>query len=580
MNAPDSPAHSEALDLPLKFTLARWSHGISPASLSIAHADWLSHLSTSPARQMRLASSMLRKWSDWSEFAAMAALRPDAAVPPMPVDKRFAQPEWQAFPYAALAQGFLLTVQWWEEAARGVCGVSRHHEDVAAFTIRQWLDMWSPSNFPWLNPEVIRQAALTRGGNFVSGAANFWRDAIAVASGGRARGAEAFRPGQGVALTPGKIVYRNHLMELIRYEPSTAKVHKEPVLIVPSWIMKYYVLDLTPDDSLVRYLVGKGHTVFMMSWRNPGAEDCDLGFDDYVHAGVLEALDAVRKMHPRVRVHAAGYCLGGTLLAIAAALLGRRGSDVLKSLTLLAAQVDFQEPGELGLFMDESQISFLEDVMEERGFLDGREMAGAFQLINSKDLVWSKLVHEYLMGARTPLTALRAWNADATRLPQRMHSEYLRRLYLDNELAEGTFTVRSEHVNLRDVRVPLFVVATAQDHVSPWNSVYKAIRAMNAPADFVLVSGGHNVGIVSPPSGPLASGKASYQRSHHAAGHAPDNAQAWLRRAPAARKGSWWTDWSRWLAHNSDGMTAARPVPSVRIGGKSIAAPGRYVLEG
>src|SRR6185369_4082187 len=264
---------------------------------------------------------------------------------------------------------------------------------------------------------------------------------------------------------PGKVVYRNALIELIQYEPATAQVMAEPILVVPSWIMKYYILDLTPDDSLVKYLMGKGHTIFMVSWKNPDSADRDLGLNDYLSLGVLDEIDTVRRVRPGVRIHAAGYCLGGTLLAMAAAALAGEDRNPLKTVSLLAAEVDFEQPGELGLFIDESQISFLEDLMAERGYLDGRQMAGAFQLINSKDLVWSKLVHEYLMGAQSQINALQAWNADATRLPARMHSEYLRKLYLHNELAEGDYEVRGRAVNLDNVRLPMFVVATERDHV-------------------------------------------------------------------------------------------------------------------
>jgi polyhydroxyalkanoate synthase len=365
---------------------------------------------------------------------------------------------------------------------------------------------------------------------------------------------------------------------LIQYEPAHRKVHPEPVLIVPSWIMKYYILDLSPHNSLVKYLVDSGHTVFMISWRNPGADDRNLAMDDYAIQGVFAALEAVGKVLPRTGVHAMGYCLGGTLLAIAAAALARDAKSSLKTLTLLAAQIDFEDPGELGLFIDESQIAFLEDLMSERGYLDGRQMAGAFALINSKDLVWSKLVHEYLMGATTPLTDLRAWNADATRMPARMHSEYLRRLYLTNDLAEGAYEVQGRPVMLRDIKLPMFVVATERDHVSPWKSGYKIHLLTDDEIEFVLTSGGHNVGIVSPPSGPSASQVASYRIARRAAGAGYQDPQTWLDTA-TVRAGSWWPAWQRWLAAHSRAKVAAPP-----IGGKGPArlrplydAPGRYV---
>ncbi len=582
MTRPALPAGAQPapLDLPLNTALARATHGISPASIATAQSDWLTHYLMSPSKQAQLASSALRKSLQWGQFAWQAwSGRCAPCAEPLPGDKRFTKREWQLPAFATLAQGFLLTEQWWSEATHGVRGVSRHHEDVASFGIRQVLDMLSPSNVPLLNPEVIRETFTTGGANLASGLANLWRDAVAVAAGGRPRGVEAFRPGEGVALTPGKVVHRNRLMELIRYEPTTPRVRKEPLLVVPSWIMKFYILDLTPDDSLVRYLVGKGHTVYMVSWRNPGSEDRELGLDDYLDLGVLDALRVVESRHPRTRVHAAGYCLGGTLLAMAAALLGKRHDPVLKSVTLLAAEVDFQQPGELGLFIDESQIALLEDLMAERGYLDGREMAGAFQMIDSKDLVWSKLVHEYLMGAQTPVNAMRAWNADATRLPARMHSEYLRRLYLENQLAEDAYTALGERVSLRDICTPLFVVATEHDHVSPWQSVYKVLRLAHATSDFVLVSGGHNVGIVSPADGPLAFAQASYRHSRQAPDGAPPDPQEWLAHAPAAAHGSWWTCWEAWLAQHSTGMVPAKPVQQVRIGGHVIPAPGTYVLQ-
>ena len=575
--APDP--RPQPLDQPLKGALARWAHGISPASLAMAHADWLTHLAVSPSKQAQLAASALRKSLDWMQYVALAA-RGDCTrcIEPMPNDRRFTPPEWTLPPYSALAQGFLLAQQWWREAGTGVRGVSRHHEEVASFAVRQWLDMLSPSNFPWLNPQVLGETGMTGGLNLATGLANWWRDAMAVAAGGKPRGVEAFRPGRGVALTPGKVVHRNGLMELIQYEPATQEVAKEPVLVVPSWIMKFYILDLTPGDSLVKYLVEQGHTVFMVSWRNPGTKDRDLRLDDYVELGVLDAVRAVQALRPRTAIHAAGYCLGGTLLAIAAALLGAQHQHPLATVSLLAAQVDFEEPGELGLFIDESQIAFLEDLMAERGYLDGREMAGAFQLINSKDLVWSKLVHEYLMGAQTPMTAMRAWNADATRLPARMHSEYLRQLYLRNELAEGSYRVRGEAVNLRNIRVPLFVVATERDHVSPWRSVCKVLRLVDAPARFVLASGGHNVGIVSPPAGEAAHAQASYRCASHDAGAAAGDAEESLASA-AATQGSWWPCWSEWLHQHGTGRARARPVAAVRFEGRLLPAPGSYVFQ-
>lgn len=569
----------DPMDRPLKLALARLANGISPASVSMAYADWLTHLMVSPSKRADLGSSALRKTLMWLQYLSHAWHgEGHCCVEPAPEDKRFSPKAWELPPYSAWSQAFLLQEQWWAEAARGVRGVSRHHEDLVGFTLRQWLDMWSPSNFVATNPQVLQHTAAAGGTNLVTGFANWARDAVAVLGNGKPRGVEQFRPGKTVALTPGKVVFRNRLIELIQYEPTTARVHAQPVLIVPSWIMKFYILDLTPGDSLVRYLVGAGHTVFMVSWRNPGSEDRDLGMEDYLQLGLLAAVHAVRQRHPATRIHAAGYCLGGTLLAIAAALLSSRPDNPLASLTLLAGLVDFHEPGELGLFIDESQIAFLEDLMAEHGYLDGRQMAGAFQLINSKDLVWSKLVHEYLMGAQTPMTALRAWNADATRLPARMHSQYLRRLYLHNDLAEGRYPTEVGPVSLADIQVPMFVVATERDHVSPWRSVYKVHRLVSSPVSFALTSGGHNVGIVNPPAGPLAHPQGSYRFASYDHGAAPIEPQAWFDAAPSF-PGSWWPCWHRWLDEHSSGKVKAHPVSGLLRGGEVIAAPGSYVHQ-
>jgi polyhydroxyalkanoate synthase len=388
-------------------------------------------------------------------------------------------------------------------------------------------------------------------------------------------GAEAFVPGREVACTPGKVVFRNRLMELIQYAPATDTVFAEPLLIVPAWIMKYYILDLSPHNSLVRYMVDRGHTVFMISWKNPGPSDRDLSLADYRRLGIEDALAAIGRIVPERRVHAVGYCLGGTLLAIAAAAMARNGDARLVTVTLLASQVDFAEAGELGLFIDESEVTLLEDMMAEQGFLDPSQMSGAFQLLRSNDLVWSQRVTEYLLGERPPMTDLMAWNADGTRMPARMHSEYLRRLYLHNDLSAGRYQVDGRPVALRDIRVPIFAVGTERDHVAPWRSVYKINLFTDSEVTFLLASGGHNVGIVSDP----AYKESSYQVATRGRDESYLDPESWAQQAPRA-PGSWWPEWQRWLERRSGGRTAPPEMGCASAGYPVLDdAPGHYVHQ-
>ncbi len=551
---------------------------MSPAALALALFDWSMHLAIAPGKQMELAFKAHEKSARL--LSCLIASVVDPATPPcieaLPGDYRFTADAWNRPPFSLWSQAFLLQQQWWHNVTHAVPGVSPHHEDVVSFGARQALDVFSPSNHPWTNPEVIDKAVATGGMNFVQGLQNWFEDAGRLATKRPPAGTEDFVVGKDVAVTPGKVVHRNALVELIQYAPTTESVFAEPVLIVPAWIMKYYILDLSPHNSLIRYLVGKGHTVFCVSWRNPTAQDRDLGMEDYRRLGIMEALDAIGAIVPGRKVHATGYCLGGTLLSIAAAAMACRGDDRLASLTLLAAQTDFTEPGELALFIDDSQMHYLASMMWNRGFLSADQMAGAFQLLRSNDLIWSRRVREYLMGERAPMIDLMAWNADSTRMPYRMHTEYLQRLYLDNELAAGRFLVEGRPAALQNIRVPVFAVGTERDHVAPWRSVYKIHYLVDGDVSFVLTSGGHNAGIVSEP------GRAR-RRYRVATRHRADlclGADEWVRNAEA-RQGSWWIEWTEWLAARSGERVAApSTMGAARRGYRPIEdAPGTYVLQ-
>lgn len=557
----DHGVSTNPLDLRLQSAVAKITGGVSPIAMSLAFQDWLLHLAASPGKQMELLELAIKMAGD---VAPIAPERREG-------ENRFSAPEWGAWPFNAMSHAFLQSEQFWREATSGVRGVSAHHADVVSFTARQLLDVVSPSNYFWTNPEVLHKAYETQGQSVLKGWANWLQDL-----GGRGQSPEdehsAYEVGRNVAVTPGKVVYRNELVELIQYTPQTAKVYREPVLIIPSWIMKYYILDLSPHNSMVRYLVGQGHTVFMASWRNPVAADRDLGMDDYLQHGVFDTVREVDRLTGQP-IHAVGYCLGGTLLAIAAAVYGsgRHGhAGKLKSVSLLAAQTDFSDPGELGLFIDHSELAFLDAMMWQHGYLDGSQMAGSFRLLNSRDMIWSRIMREYLMGQRNIPNDLMAWNADTTRMPYRMHSEYLKHLFLDNDLAEGRYCVDGKAAAISDIKAPMYVVGTGRDHVSPWKSVYKIHLMADAPVDFVLASGGHNAGIVCEPGHANRSFKSM---AHRPPGSHFMSPEEWQQTAEVT-EGSWWPHWHAWLArHSAPELVAPPKMPKALCD-----APGQYVL--
>ncbi len=566
----ESPSFDRAMDA----AIGKVTGGVSPTALALAYLDWALHVSKSVDTQADLITSAASAYWRFVDYCLRACADPDCetCIEPEARDKRFADNLWQAQPFRAYAQGFLLAQDWWARAMTAPPGVDKHHQDVVSFVARQLLDVASPANFPATNPAIIARTLKEGGRNLQRG---FWlwlNDWTRALDGAPSADISDYVLGRDLATTPGEVVFRNELIELIQYAPQTEKTHPEPILITPAWIMKYYILDLSPENSLVRYLVENGFTVFMISWKNPTAVDRDLSLEDYRRLGVDAAVSQVASIAPG-KLHLVGYCLGGTLAAIAAAAMAQDRDDRLQSLTLLATQTDFTEAGELTLFIDEAQVTFLENVMAEQGYLDARQMAGAFQLLRSSDLIWSKMVRSYWLGEPPAMFDLMAWNADATRMPYKMHAEYLRKLFLNNEFAQEKYFVEDRPVALRDVRAPIFAVGTERDHVAPWRSTYKIHAQASADVTFVLTSGGHNAGVVNPPK----TGPGPQKRRHQIATH--DDLQTYVdpdawRAAAARHEGSWWPCWLEWLEECSSAPAAApKTAPSI------APTPGAYVLE-
>ncbi|OIQ81192.1 poly-beta-hydroxybutyrate polymerase [mine drainage metagenome] len=571
------PPFTESADRLMHAMQGKLTAGLSPASLLLSYLDWAVHLGNSAGKLSEVGQNILSKSVRFALWARHAAQDPNAEpfIEPLPQDSRFAAESWKSYPFNVISQSFLLSEQWWHYATTDVRGVSRHHQDVVSFTARQLLDMVSPSNNPLTNPEVLKTTWEQGGLNLWRGAMKWAEDLEASLSGRPAKVSEEYRVGETIACSPGKVVFRNRLIELIQYAPAGDSVQAEPILIVPAWIMKYYILDLSPHNSMVKFLVERGFTVFMISWRNPGREERDFSMEDYMRFGVLDSLNAISAITGGQKIHTCGYCLGGTLLSIAAATLARDGDERIKSMTLLAAQTDFEEAGEIMLFIDESQVTFLEDMMWDQGYLDTKQMSGAFQLLRSNDLIWSRMLKEYVLGEPEFMNDLMAWNADTTRMPYRMHSEYLRYLFLDNDLSKGRYQVDGRAIALSDIRADICAVGTTKDHIAPWKSVFKIHILTDSDVTFILTGGGHNAGIVSEPGHKHR----SYQiGTHHDLDRYVDP-DSWAQLTPR-REGSWWLAWAEWLEERCGARTAPPPLGRREAGYPPLGeAPGEYVLQ-
>ncbi len=551
--------------------LSKATLGLSPISLSLAYADWAMHLGASPGKQLALMQLAMKLCQETA--VQQTVIDSDKSL--FAKDTRFENKAWSTWPFKLLRDSYQANEVWWKESTE-VMGVSKHHAHVMKFFTRQWLDAIAPSNWAISNPEVLANIKDTGGQSLLKGMQQYVED-LKKSSHQRLNAEQPlslpldYEVGKDVAITPGKVVYQNNLIELIQYTPSTEKVHPEPVLIVPSCIMKYYILDLSPHNSMVRYLVDEGFTVFMVSWRNPDGEDRDIGMRDYIEMGLLDAIEAVQSVSHVRHLHAMGYCLGGTFLSIAAAALGRRKNpSPLASVTLLAAQTDFSEPGELGVFIDDDQLLTLREEMAKTGYLSGKQMAGSFQFLNSRDLIWSRNMQRYLFGREEVGNDMVSWNKDTTRVPARMHTEYLDSLFLNNALSEGHYRMDGKPIDLMDIQCPLMVVATVRDHISPWKSVYKIHDKTDTDTCFILAAGGHNAGIISEPG----HAHRSYQINDMKKGHGVIDPDDWQTQA-TCEEGSWWTAWSSWLKQHS-----STPLKAKGIANEASLpnAPGQYVL--
>jgi polyhydroxyalkanoate synthase len=538
-------------------------------TLSEVAEYWLSD----PQRTVELQTSLGKAYLDlWA--SAVRRLIGETAAPvatPAAGDKRFSDPEWsqnQFFDF--LKQAYLLTAQWADKLVTDAADLSPHTKQKAEFYVRQITNALAPTNFVLTNPELLRETLTSNADNLVRGMHMLAED---IERGGghlkiRQSDSSMFEVGRNLAITPGKVIYQNELMQLIQYTPSTETVLKPPLLIVPPWINRFYVLDLTPEKSFIKWCLDQGLTVFCISWVNPDERLAQKTFDDYVRQGPLAALDAIKEATGEDKVHAIGYCVGGTLLAIALAAMAARGDERIASATLFAAQVDFTYAGDLKVFVDEKQVSALEKRMAERGYLDSRSMATVFNMLRSNDLLWPYVINNYLKGKAPFPFDLLYWNSDATRMPAANHSFYLRNCYLDNNLAKGKMTIGNTPIDLKSITIPIYNLATREDHIAPAKSVMFGSKLFGGDVRFVVAGSGHIAGVINPPD------KNKYQ---YWTGPKPRSADidGWLAKAKE-HPGSWWPDWLAWITKQSPTEVPAR-VPGAGALKPIEDAPGSYV---
>jgi polyhydroxyalkanoate synthase len=563
----------------LSQTLARHTDGSAQPlkdelGISKAFFDTWARMLTDP---VKLAETQMKMWQDyWSLWqSSLLKIMGQGSAPvaePLRSDRRFKHEDWHNnFLYDYIKQSYLIAAKHLHQSLSGVQGLDEQTARKVEFYTRQYIDAVSPTNFVVTNPEVMRETVASGGQNLVKGFANLLED-LTRGKDGKLKltmtDEQAFTLGENIGVTPGKVVFQNDLMQLIQYAPSTGQVYKQPLLIIPPWINKYYILDLREKNSFVKWAVDEGHTVFVVSWVNPDATFANKTFEDYLNDGPLAALNAIERATGEREVNVIGFCLGGTLLAAALGYLAAKGDTRVKSATFFATLIDFKRPGELGVFIDEHQVEALEKRMEERGYLEGSEMATTFNMLRANDLIWSFVVNNYLLGRDPFPFDLLYWNSDSTRMPAAMHSFYLRNMYLGNQLAQpGAIVMNDTPIDLGKVQVPVYFISTIEDHIAPWKSTYAGARLFKAPVRFVLGGSGHIAGIINPP----AANKYGY-RTNDSLVAEPD---AWLA-AAEQHPGSWWSDWGRWIAKHAGEKVPARVPGKGKL--KALEdAPGSYV---
>ena len=556
-----------------EFAKSHENLNLDPFNLSAAYSEWMKAATSDPKKMI---DANMRYWQEsialsQQMFNAMLGQSTPPVITEEAGDRRFKHDDWSSNPvFGTIKQSYLLTSKWMRDVVADVEGLDEKTAEKVEFFTERYLDALSPTNFAATNPAVIEKVLETKGENLVSGLKNMMAD-MDNGSGQlniRMTDTEAFTLGENVAATPGKVVFQNRMFQLIQYTPTTDKVLKRPLMIVPPWINKFYILDLQPKNSMLKWLTDQGHTVFVVSWVNPDETYKDVGFETYMQEGVLTAVDAVEAATGESEINAIGYCIGGTLLSLTLSYMKQKGDDRIKSATFFTTMIDFSEPGELGVFIDEEQIGNIEERMDTQGYLDGAGMSGAFNLMRANDLIWSFYINNYLLGNDARPFDLLFWNSDSTRMPAKMHSWYLRNMYLENQLCQPkAVTVEGVDIDLSKIDIPACFISAADDHIAPWLSTYKGAKLLGGKTRFILGGSGHIAGIVNPPT--------QVKYGYRFTDDLPEDPQAWADEAEQF-EGSWWPEWDKWVRALDNKQIAARQPGS---GSLSVIedAPGTYV---